>query len=76
MRAKLYIDLRAEPGRISNKARPAISRGIQKLNQEIGWHVSRSAQDPQIQGTGRGPRRELSPEDKARLEEMKSSVQR
>ena len=74
-RAKLYIDLRAELRKdIPNKAKARdIHEKIQKLNQEIGTaRFEEMLKDPsKFKAQARGPRRELSPEDKARLEEMK-----
>ncbi len=74
-RAKLNIDLRAELQKeIPNKAKARdIHEKIQKLNREIeAAHFEEILKDPsKFKAQPRGPRREISPEDRAMMDEIR-----
>lgn len=74
-RAKLNIDIRAELEKeIPNKAKVRdIHSKVQKLNREIeSAYFEEVLKDPsKFNGAARGPRREISPEDKASMEEIR-----
>ena len=74
-RAKLHIDMRAELQKeIPNKAKARdIHEKIQKLNREIeAAHFEEILKDPsKFNAQARGPKREFSPEDRARMEEIR-----
>ena len=74
-RAKLHIDMRAELQKeIPNKAKARdIHEKIQKLNREIeAAHFEEILKDPsKFNAQAGGPKREFSPEDRARMEEIR-----